>query len=215
MTITEFERSQPPVMTVNGGATVTLAECIFVDNIHAISNDTSQYFEFEEATISQPLDTIIRFQNCVFRDTSIPVSLVTDIASGEHPGGDVLVISDPFDQGVAVHHRFMEEDWEIDRDNWTVYYGVDAKTVPTARTGIDNTSAWFQEVQKVRFHFASHWCIKHGGSNAPSHRHSWYFAMFCIVRFHCESVVMSSVSFPLHMCCNMYRLVSLHSLPKE
>jgi hypothetical protein len=48
ITITDFFSYVQYPMTVNGGATVTLAECTFIDNVAAIRNDTSEYFEFEE-----------------------------------------------------------------------------------------------------------------------------------------------------------------------
>jgi hypothetical protein len=214
MRITEFEHLH--TMLVNGGATVTLAKCIFGYNDAAISNDTRQYFEFEEETIAQPLDTIIRIQHCQFLHSySYPVVLVTDMTSGADLGSEALVISDPLDSGVVVLHTFMVDDEVIEPNLSLSYIAVDAATVPAARRGIDNTSAWFQEVQKVRSHSSFPLDVLSRVTVTHPLRHSWFFATFCVAWYHCSSEMTSSVSFPFANGRNMYRLFSLRSLPKE
>jgi hypothetical protein len=153
MTVIKFYNfMQPPVMTVNGGATVTLAECDFIDNTSGIRNDTSEYFASEQATIAQSRDTIIRLQDCTFPDADYAVDLSTDLTSENQPSGEVLVISDPYDDNLTVRHIVVYEDFY---DNVTVYSTVDASTGPAERRGIDSTSTWLQRVKKVCHHFAS------------------------------------------------------------
>jgi hypothetical protein len=143
-------------MTVNGGATVTLEGCVFIDNRAAIRNDTSEYFEFEEATIAQPQDTVIRLYDCNFLHTGHAVGLTADLTSENQTYGEALVIDGPYEDYLIVSHTTIYE--HDDHGNVTEYvterHTVDAATVPAARRGIDRTSAWFQRVQQVRLHCA-------------------------------------------------------------
>jgi hypothetical protein len=152
ITIIDFYNlGQPPSMTVNGGATVTLAKCTFKANSANIRNDTSEYFASEEAMIAQQQDTIIRLKDCRFPVSNVAVQLTSDLTAVNQTSGEVLVISDPYDDALIVSHIGDFEDYF---DNVTDSSTVDAATVPAARKGIDSTSAWFQRVKKVRFHFA-------------------------------------------------------------
>jgi hypothetical protein len=145
---------QAPV-TVNGGATVTLAECVFIANTEtAISNDTSHYFDFEWATIAQPQDTVIFLQNCSFPDSYYAVTLAIHLTSENRTSGKALVISDPYDDDLIVGHRVLHGD-DVN-GNTTEHSTGNASTAPADRRGINSTCAWFQRVQKVRLHFAYH-----------------------------------------------------------
>jgi hypothetical protein len=156
MTILAFDSLFLAPMTVNGGATVTLAECIFIANSEtvAISNDTSKYFDFEWASIAQPQDTIILLQNCSFPDSYYAVELTVDLTSENQTAGEVLVISDPYDDDLIVQHEVIYEDYE--NGNISNHSTGNASTAPADRRGISSTSAWFQRVQKVRLRFAYH-----------------------------------------------------------
>jgi hypothetical protein len=140
-------------MTVNGGATVTLEDCVFSDNLVAIRNDTSEYFEFEEATIAQPQDTIIRLQHCTFLDSYYAVELTANLSSENQPYGEVLVISDPHDDKLIVSYQVIYEN--DDYGGYTENSTSNEWTVPAKRRGIGSTSSWFQRVQKVRLLFTS------------------------------------------------------------
>jgi hypothetical protein len=170
VSVTDFYGFQQPAMTVNGGATVTLEECVFIDNLAAIRNETAEYFEFEVAAIAQRQDTIIRLQNCEFGDGFFAVELITDLTSENSPYSEVLVISDPYDDGLKVSHKVKEDDYDF--NNSTEYSTVDALTVPAARRGIESTSPWFQRVQKVRLHSASPLVAFIGVAVALPARHS-------------------------------------------
>jgi hypothetical protein len=145
--------SNQPAMTVSGGATVNLEECSFIDTYTAIGNFTEPDFDIEEAPIAQPQESIIRLHQCDFRENDYDIILDTFDTyqmSAVHPNGEALVVSDPYDAGLKVTYSHVEGDydWPVKRENSTGH----ASTVPADRRGIDSTSAWFQWVQKVRFH---------------------------------------------------------------
>jgi hypothetical protein len=140
-------------MMVNGGATVTLAECDFIENFYAISNITSELSWNEEASNAQSQDTIVRLQRCTFSGNSYDIELLQNLTSGSIPGGEAFIISDPYDASLEVGHTVQEDDYDFSNSTW--YLTGHASTVPADRKGINSTSAWLQGVQKVRFHLAS------------------------------------------------------------
>jgi hypothetical protein len=191
ITIIDFYNlgQQPPSMTINGGATVTLAKCTFKDNSANIRNDTSEYFASEEAMIAQRQGTIIRLKDCRFPVSNVAVRLTSDLTSENQTYGEVLVISDPYDDALIVSYIDEYGDYSDNASST-----VDAATVPSARKGIDSTSAWFQRVKNVRFHFAYSLTTFTDVLSVHPPRHSCYLAMCCGVRSHGISAVMSSKS---------------------
>jgi hypothetical protein len=152
--IAEFAVSQQPAMLVNGGATVNLVECDLVESACAIGNFTLPLFDIEEAPIAQPKDTIIRLNRCVFRGNLYDIQLGTYLMSEVNPDGVALVVDDPSDDSLKVTYSFFETDFYFPIEKSKNSTG-NASTVPADRKGINSTSAWFQWVQKVRFHCAT------------------------------------------------------------
>jgi hypothetical protein len=165
-----------PSMLVYRGATVTLTECSFSEYSYALSNDNSLFndSELELDYMLQTQDTIIRFKRCEFPDNMYAAQLVTDLRSGYHPDGAVLVISEPYNDGLEVNHiEVIESANDVAFGNETVISTINAATVPAERKGINSKSSWFQGVQKVRCHFASRLTTSSEVAEMHPPRHYW------------------------------------------
>jgi hypothetical protein len=167
-------------MMVNGGATVTMEDCDFIDNVYAISNYTFQVFKFEDATIAQLQDTIVRLQHCEFQENPYGIELVIDPTSESILDREALIITDPYDESLKVGQRIKDE---VDYGNLTEHQTFDRSSVPAERRGIDSTSSWLKEVQKVRFHSAISLATsskKNSGEKNSGIAHScqWYICTY-------------------------------------
>jgi hypothetical protein len=141
LTISHFAGDAAAV--VDGGATVTLVECTFIENSitgfysNSAALSVNNIGPHRDALLQ---DTIVRLENCTFTRNVADNLLLARVGGEESsPLASAHIYSDNTTQMVV---------W-VNGSNEIVGHAEPLTALPASRQGINGTSEWFQRVQKV------------------------------------------------------------------